>query len=269
MSELNEQAISQYAETIRNLFKTRQFEQRWLIVTPFTRPDGEYIELELVPQNGGKVRLTDNCSTVDYLFTSGVDVEAVDFKLLLSLITRGFGIETSEEEVYKVASMDSIGHDLHKMLNAILGVSFLAYRRRLLQPRQLRARKRFPTLVRDSLNKMKEIAYKSETIKGKLILHSVPFCVSRNEERESLVWPLTAESQNEALERAMMLCFRWIDIKEGGNRYRKIAVVDDGGPKKPTYWENGPMQILNEFSDKVVLWSRRETLEEVLRDVEK
>lgn len=261
MRELNERAISQYMETIQSLFKTRQFEQRWLIVTPFTRPDGEYIELELTPKDNGKIMITDNCNTVDYLFTSGVDVEAADFKPLLSLIARGFGIETSREEVYKVASMDSIGHDLHKILNAILGISFLAYRRRLLQPRELRRRRKFPTLVRDSLNKMAGISYQQRHIKGKLIAHTFPLCVKE----ENLVQPLTANSENDALQEAMILGFKWIDIKEGGNRYRKIAVIDDIGPKKAAYWENGPITILSELSDEVVLWSKRELLEEVLR----
>jgi len=219
-----------------------------------------------VPRDDGKVLITDNCSTVDYLFSTGVNVEAADFKPLLSLITRGFGIETSSEEIYKAASIDSIGHDLHRVLNAILGISFLAYRKRLLQPRELRIRKRFPTLVRDSLNKMKEITYKSETIKGKLITHTFPFCVYVNERKKCLVHPLTANTESEALREAMILGFRWIDIKERENKYRKIAVVDDADSRKATYWGNGPMQILGELSDKVVSWSKREALEEVLRE---
>jgi len=260
MRQLNEQAISQYVEVIRSLFKTRQFEQRDLLVTPFTRPDGEYIELELIPQNGGKVLITDNCSIVDYLFTNGVNVEAADFKPLLSMIARGFDIETSDEEVYKIASADSFGYDLHKILNAILGMSFLAYRRRLLQPGGLRARKRFPTQVRDSLNKMK-IPYNLVHIEGRLITHPFPFCVKE----ESLIEPLTAESEGEALQRAMVLGFKWIDISKERNRYQKIALIDDAGAKKANYWQNSPIKILNELSDKVVPWSERKVLEEMLR----
>lgn len=262
--KLNDKAISQYVETIQNLFKLRSFEGRWLVVTPFIRPTGEYIELELIPQDD-KVLITDNCSTVDYLFVNGVNVEAQDFKVLLPLIAKGFGIEISGEEVRSIANIDHFGYELHKVLSALLGISFLIYRRRLLQPTELRVRKKFPTLVRDSLSKIRGVTYQQRDVRGKFITHTFPFCVSVDKGAESLLYPLTANSENEALREAMILAFRWIDIKEGGNRYRKITVIDDVDMRKATYWENGPKRLLIEFSDSVVLWSRRELLEQVLR----
>jgi hypothetical protein len=257
MRKLNEQAISQYVETIRNLFEMREFEQRRLIITPFTRPDGEYIELELMPQDDGKVLITDNCSTVDYLFVNGVDVERLEFRALLSLITRGFGIEISEEEIYKDASIDSLGYDFHRVLNAILGISFLIYRGRL---PQLRGLPQFRIRVREFL-KITEIPYEPVHIKGKLITH--PFLCVRG---ESLIEPVTADTEHKALQEAMILGFKWIDVKAGGNKYRKIAIIDidDAESKKAAYWKNGPIKILDELSDKVVPWYERESLEKVL-----
>ncbi|MDI6815313.1 MAG: DUF1828 domain-containing protein [Dehalococcoidales bacterium] len=260
MKGLSEQTISQYVEFVRNLFTVRESEERRLIVTPFTRPDGEYIELQLVEQNGGKVLITDNCNTIDYLFTNGINVETTEFEALLSLIARNFGVTKSDEEIYRIATKEELANDVHRMLNAMIGMSFLIYRRRLPQPTQLRFRRKFPTQVRDTLNKMK-IPYEPKSIKGKFITHTIPFCASQ----EYLIYPLTADTEDSALSQAMLLGFRWIDIREAGNKYRRITVIDDATPKKRTYWENGPLQILSALSDKVARWSEPHVLEKVLQ----
>ena len=70
--------INQYLKDLNSLFYISS-DRRDCIVTPFTRPDGEAIEILAEYTGDGFLMLSDNCTTFDYLFVNGLSAKNYSF----------------------------------------------------------------------------------------------------------------------------------------------------------------------------------------------
>jgi hypothetical protein len=130
-NDLYRRTVLDYLETIKSLFELRPTDTGCLIVTPFQRPDGDYIEVELKSELDGRIIVTDNGDSANFLFASGLDVNNEEFKDTLSLIMSLHGTEIMGDEIRLATTKEKLGKALYSLLNAILAVNSLVYRKRL------------------------------------------------------------------------------------------------------------------------------------------
>ena len=64
--------IESYLKAMGDDFELTPSDSGCYIVTPFTRPDGEAIELELTVLPNGSARLSDMGDTLSYLYVNGL-----------------------------------------------------------------------------------------------------------------------------------------------------------------------------------------------------
>ena len=250
------QAISSYLERLKGSFQAMPTDEGCIIVTPFLRSDNECIELELIPQPDGRILLTDNADTIDYLFVNGLNIErSRDLKRNINRISERFGVEIVEGEIFRISDPLSLGATMQSVLSTIQDISYLIYKKQ----------KRGPTTFDEQVEKFligHEIRYDPRfEVRGKAYGHTFRFHV--NDTGHKLIHPLTATTSNAALAKAERLAFRWGDIQALWPEYRKVAVLDDI-EKKAELWVGKPLHALQSYSDEVIQWSSKERLLEVL-----
>ena len=118
--------VADYLCTLESGFQLEMpGEEGWLI-TPFERPDGDYIELQLSSEDDGRVTISDCGDTTNFLFASGLDVDSQSLRDSLSTIASSYSVDITENEICLSVSQDRLGEGLHRLLNAIQTVNQLA-----------------------------------------------------------------------------------------------------------------------------------------------
>jgi hypothetical protein len=252
MDKLCAQAISSYIEALRASFEVIPTDKGCVVVTPFLRSDNECIELEFIVQPEGKLLITDNSDTINYLFVHGLNVSrSRELKRLLSQIASRFNVQIESDEIFKLTDFDSLGESVSSMLNALQDVSYLIYKKV----------RRGPVSFYDEVEKFlisHEVRYDPQfPVQGKSYVHNFRFHL--DDRKHILIEPLTATTPHAALVRAERLALWWIDISNLHPLYRKVAVLDDIG-KRETVWHGRPNSVLEQYSDIVILWSKKERL---------
>lgn len=259
---LETKIISSYLEAVGELLQSHRTDRTFTVIGPLFRPDGDYVEVEITPQPDGMITLSDKGMSFDYLFVNGLDVRREEFRKTVSLICRQYGAEVSREEIRKITDEARLGADLHQMLTALLAIGCLTYRKRLITPRFRRTR--FDTSIGVFLRQYAKVGYTENFfVDGKVIRHCFRYFV--NGKRNAIVQPIDAKDEHDALNRAIILSFEWLDIEPLGERYKRIAVVDNIG-RKEAYWEGDPNKVLQTFSDKVIFASDMDALKPVLTE---
>jgi len=256
---IEKEIISQFLGFLKKCLRIYSLEGRYKIVGPFLRPDGDYIEVEAIPQNDGKILLTERGESLDYLYSIGLRMNTEEFKRTLSLIARQNNIELSREELFILTEKEKIGESLYKLINAIFTVCCLSYRKRLTIPRF--KQKGIETIVRDFLKKEGIHFIEDYTVEGKLIPHAFRFYV--NERKPTLIQPLSPKDEEDALNEAMILGFEWIDIMERHPYYERVVIIDDLG-KKEAFWDDRALKVLEAYSAFVGRASNLEELKDFL-----
>lgn len=251
------EAISSYLDRLRETFEIVPMDKGCLIVAPFLRSDNSYFEIELLQQPNGKILLTDNADTISYLFIQGLNIRrSRELRRLINNIAARFNVDIQKDEIFKESDVESLDSSMESMINAMQDVSYLIYKKL----------KRGPVSFYDEVEKFlmsNEVRYDPQyQVSGRSYTHKFRFHM--NEDRRMLFEPLTATSHHVALVRAERLAFWWVDIREVHPEYRKIALLDDI-EKKESFWFGKPRDVLEEYSDKVVVWSnKQDVLETVL-----
>ena len=94
------------------------------LVTPFFRPDGEGIELELTSLPDGRIHIADMGDTLAYLYVNGMTLNE---KLLATArdISKARGATLMKNELSVDVKPESIGAGIHIIVQASLGVTNL------------------------------------------------------------------------------------------------------------------------------------------------
>jgi len=255
-NELCSQALKAFLQSLRESFDILPSEEGCVIVTPFLRSDNECVEIELIPQPNGGVKITDNCETIDYLFVNGLNISrSKELQRQIRRITKRFGVDLSGDEFVRLVNFGELGDAIHSFLGAVQEASYLIYRKV----------RRPPVTFDEQVEKFliaNDVAYDTEfKLQGKTREHIFRFYI--NERHQMLAEPLTATSYHAALVKAERLAYRWIDIRDLWPVHQKVAVIDDLD-KRSEFWVGNPLNILLEYSNHVIRWSQNEELMMVL-----
>ena len=66
------QAVAEYLRQASTDFEVRQLDDGWSLSTPFVRPDGEVIEVQIEALRDDQVRLSDMGDSLGYLYVNGL-----------------------------------------------------------------------------------------------------------------------------------------------------------------------------------------------------
>ncbi len=123
--------VFKYMSTIESLFEVKPLKEGCLLVTPFQRPGGDYIEVEIKPRSGSDIVVTDNGDSLNFLFASGLETGNEELRDTINLIMSQHGTAIVEDEIQVAATEDKLGKALYSLLNAVVAVNHLVLRKRL------------------------------------------------------------------------------------------------------------------------------------------
>lgn len=256
MEALCEKTITEYLSHLGSQFVLLPDDDGCRIVTPFERQDGEFIEVRIAEQNGGRVLLTDDSATSDYLFVNGLHLEGNDalFKEAGHVARRcGAVLDMASSELFVRGPAIDVGAGLHRLIMAIISVGDLLYRR------THRSISTFDDEVEAFFLDLGVMPQKRFDVYGQSSIHSITFYV--NSSRQWLVEPVSVMSKSAAKNKARLLAFQWMDIKNVTDSYQCVAILDDRERQMEQFWTDeeisGP---LVEYSDIVVEWAQRSTI---------
>ncbi|MDM8551586.1 DUF1828 domain-containing protein [Desulfobacterales bacterium HSG2] len=251
--------INQYLEDLNSLFYISS-DRRDCIVTPFSRPDGEPVEILAEYTGDGFLMLSDNCTTFDYLFVNGFNVK--NYEKAIDSIAKKYQIQYEMEEIYTiVSSIEKLGEQFHRLIEAILAVTYLIYKS------ESRYR---PTIIDEvsDLFKKHRIRYTRNYPTEGLSVYKIPFYIDSG--RELLIDTITATSgtpKGVIKNRLSRLMVQWLDIGENNpTTYNCISVLDDTKGMKIKEQEYESFKLLQSYykngklRGQMIYWSQRDQL---------
>jgi hypothetical protein len=227
---------------------------RCFIVTPFTRPDGEVIEIALIHRSSGASRLSDMGDTLGYLFVNGLTstqsltqtVKSLSGRLNVSLQRQELLVELSDEQ--------KLGESLHALIQAVLQVSDL------IQKRRPATRLRFE----DELERLlisQGIVYDSNyEVQGRRDKYTIRFHVDSG--RKLLIQPLSVASEAGAFQGAERWSWRFSEINRQDASWKILSPLDDRGDRSQ-YWSPRALNALQNNAE-VILWSENQRMVDLL-----
>lgn len=129
-------ATAQYNAVVQNYlnflsadFEVTPTENGCYLLTPFIRPDGECIELEIVSLPNGATRLGDMGDTMGYLYTNGLTLtESVMDQARRSARRHRVALRQSALEIETESALT--GDEVHRLIQAAMEISNLIQGRR-------------------------------------------------------------------------------------------------------------------------------------------
>ena len=121
--------VQNYLATLSADFAVTPSENGCYVLTPFLRPDGESIELEIVSLPNGAARLEDMGDTMGYLYTNGLTLT----KPVLDQarrIARKHRVALRQSALVIESESALTGDEMHRLIQASLEISNLIQGRR-------------------------------------------------------------------------------------------------------------------------------------------
>lgn len=221
-SDICANVVSQYIQRLQADFEATKSDGGCFLLTPFRKPDGEGIELELESLPNGSIRISDMGDTISYLFVNGLTIgKPVMDRIKYISALHGVSLEHS---IMKVEIRpEAAGDALHELIQAVLATTDLIQTRRSTTPRRIR----LDTQV-ESLIKFSGATYETDyEVPGEHEQHKFRFHL--NSGRNLLLQPLTAPNASDAHSLAERWAYRFMDVIRSDDRWRPIAVLDDRG----------------------------------------
>jgi len=251
--------INQYLEDLNSLFYISS-DRGDCIVTPFTRPDGEAIEILAEYTGDGFLMLSDNCTTFDYLFVNGFNVK--NYAKAIDSIAKKYQIQYEMEEIYTIVySREKLGEQFHRLIETILAVTYLIYK----------SKNRYRLTIIDEVDNLlrkHKIHYARNYRAEGLSVYKIPFYI--NSGRELLIDTISATAgtpKGVIKNRLNRLMVQWLDIGENNPKtYNCISVLDDTKGIKIKEQEYESFKLLQSYyktdklKGKIVYWSQRNQL---------
>jgi len=254
-----ESIVGEYLKLLKAGFTVVEAEGECRIVTPLHRPDGEAVEVVVQQSRSGHVRLTDEFSTVDYLFLNGLNLEG-NQKLYDEAvrIVRLRGVEFQSSELFIETSEGQEAEALSKLLDAIEALTYFIYRR------SHREIKSFADEVELYLAE-NSVTFSAEySLHGRTIDHIAPIYV--NSAKNLVISPLSSTSVGNARHRVKELAFMVQDVKAVQPIVRFNAILDDRRGAWEKIWSDDIVsRVLNTHMDNVMRWEGRQQLLDLVR----
>ena len=242
--------VAKYLERLSDDFESVPSSNGCFVVTPFTRPDGEAIEVEVEVLHSDAVRLSDMGDTLGYLYVNGLALSrsTLDYAKGIAM-THGVSLQRTALNIE--AESSEIGDALHALIQSALEVTFLIQRRR---PSN---RVTFDNEV-ESFIIYSGVTYDTGyEINGLHEKHTYKFHI--NSGRNLLVQPIAASTESAAHTWAERWAYRFSDILGMSADWRPVAVLDDRSDR--AIWTPHALAPIHEYA---ILWAERERLTELL-----
>ena len=223
-SDICANVVSQYIQRLLSDFEATKSDNGCFLLTPFRKPDGEGIELELESLPNGDIRISDMGDTISYLFVNGLTIgKPVMDRIKYISALHGVSLEHSIMNIE--IRPESAGDALHELIQAVLAATDLIQTRRSTTPRRIR----LDTQV-ESLIKFSGATYETDyEVPGAHEKHKFRFHL--NSGRNLLLQPLTAPNASDAHNLAERWAYRFMDVIRSDDRWHPIAILDDRTPR--------------------------------------
>ena len=248
--------VNKYLERLSSDFNATPSDNGCFLLTPFSRPDGEGIELELETLPDGSIRLSDMGDTAGYLFVNGLTMGKAMMERA-KFISRCYGVSFEGGPLTIETQPESAGDALHELIQAVLAVTDLIQMRRSTKPRIAP----FDYIV-ESLIKHNAADYDSAyQVSGKRETHTFKFHV--NSGRNLLIQPITAPNAGDAHALAERWAYRFYDVIQANAGWRPLAVLDNRAEyvSERVIWTPRAVAPISEYA---IPWDERDKLAALL-----
>lgn len=220
------------------------------IITPFLREDHDHIEF-FIEKQGNDIILTDDGTTFEYLFLSGIDINTPTRKQYIDSISKRTNTLFDDCEIKSyVDSLSNFGIVFNNFINAIVSVSNLTYT----------GIEKDKSTFRDDLKNYlydKQVDFKSLLFTGYSGDYKFDFVIIKS--KPIIIEPITSSSPSLGLNIAKKTAFQWEDLRKTNDKFCGISLIND----KEDIWTPEIMNILNKNSDKTISWSNRDEILDV------
>ena len=250
-----EEIIDSYLNELQVGFDCSISDGHWFLSTPFVRPDGEGVEIELQALPDGRVILSDMGDTLGYLYVNGLTLSQT-LVTNARQIAKPHGVALQRNRLSVQVTPEAIGIGVHGMIQSVLAVTDLIQKRR---PASV---VRFDDEV-ESLIIHKGIRYDVNfSVRGVKESHTIKFHVNSN--KNLLIQPVSAAREAPARSWAERLAYRFNDILARNSDWRPIVVLDDRRTRSEA-WSDHSLTPIKEYA---VMWSERSELESRLESTD-
>jgi len=243
--------IVQFIKHLQDGFTAYQLENRCIVITPFLYPDFASIEYSIEPVGDGYL-LTDNAETLNMLYINGLTVETNrDLYKQISQIAKNYGAELNGSDISVIAQFNNLGEASYRLLNALQAIGHILYKRRAISF----------NAFEDEVEKVfiaNEVKYDyNYLIQGHANTHKIKFHVNTN--RNVLIEPITAASFSSARNKAKLVAYKWLDIRQVNQVLRFVAVIDDRDKKWDNVWsDEEARRTIFTHSNDVIRWTEEQ-----------
>ena len=121
---IGDEILNEYLGQLAGDFVITPSANGYLVITPFSRPDGKAIGVDVASLPDGRVRVSDRGGSVGYLYINGLPFlrPALDS---IERIADSFGVTCANEVLVAVSDAASIGDTLHRVIQAAMSVTAL------------------------------------------------------------------------------------------------------------------------------------------------
>ena len=246
------QVVNSYLSHLESDFESIESDFGCVIVTPFARPDGEFIEIAVEPLPSEGVRLTDMGDTLGYLFVNGMTLTRSLVENARQ-ISQPYGVSLDGSAfIIQPETQSGFGDALHRMIQTILSTT------EIIQKRQPSADSHFESAVESlfvTTHNQYDVNYQ---VQGRREPHTVRFHVDSG--KKLLVQPFSLGSETRAHERAEQWAYRFGDIRTQDDTWRIFALLDDRDDRAQV-WTTSALTPIQEYH---LLWSQRQELQAIL-----
>ena len=256
--------VNKYLERLSSDFNATPSDNGCFLLTPFSRPDGEGIELELETLPDGNIRISDMGDTAGYLFVNGLTMGKAMIDRA-KFISRCYGVSFEGGPLIIETEPESAGDALHELIQAVLAVTDLIQMRRSTKPRIAPFDYMVESLIKHSATTY-DTAYQ---VSGKRETHTFGFHV--NSGRSLLIQPITAANEDAAHAMAERWAYRFYDVIQSNEIWRPYAVLDDRAEhlnaqgvllsRERVIWTPRAVAPISEYA---ITWAERDKLAALL-----
>jgi hypothetical protein len=248
-----EDIVRTYVRAVFEGVSVEQYGDGCVVLTPFLRPDGDFIEVAAETRPDGSIQLTDMGETVAFLHLSGLFLSR---RVLgdVRRVSHRYGVELAVNELVIGVNSASDINPLHALVQAALGVAALIEKRRPY------ARLRFDEEVEATIIAQGRRYDPNYRVFGAKDRHTVRFHIDGN--LRVLVQPFSQTNEQAARSVLERWHWRFYDILQRDRSWRCYALLDDRGDRQSVWTPHAQLPL----SDLVQLvpWSLRERFLEVL-----
>ena len=243
--------ISQHLKELGDGFRAEQDDGNCLILTPYVLPDNDTIEVK-VHRRGGRLVVSDQGSTLGFLFLNGIDLNPHSRQeaFFLQQIRR-FGLRASAGEIEIDVPESEVGDAVSRVVEASKAISYLIYTFRG------RTGGDFKGEVADWLSQ-NEIAFEADAqVEGASGRHfTMDFVHRRSGQAPVFLKALHSETRGYAKTLTYATVALWADLGKKHTAFRSVSLLDDSVGET---WDE-QVSMLETHSDRVAYWTTREEL---------